>query len=185
MLKRIGVVMGILLALAACGGATLRTKVFNQSENWPVPAGVTRIELATGYGAQGEDAGEYYVEQYDRYYYNKQTERSTGFVVETNPVYDGIHSGSKPGDFCGPVNNIPSGTYSTTQTCFTHIDSSYWDSYDATTGASATGFGRAFPGSTGDVAPNTTQHSNITVTPGQTYPVVIPSGGRITITYYE
>lgn len=64
----------------------------------------------------------------------------------------------------------------------------YWQEYagttPATTGASATGFGRTFPGGTGGAA-STTTFGATAVTGGQSYSVIVPSGGSITITYYQ
>lgn len=51
-----------------------------------------------------------------------------------------------------------------------------------TTGSSGSGFGINIPGGDSGTAPTISQ-SNITVNPGQTYSVLIPSGGYITITY--
>lgn len=53
----------------------------------------------------------------------------------------------------------------------------------ATTGASATGFGFTFAGGTGGAA-TTDTHNNVAVTPGNSYPIVVPSGATIQITYY-
>lgn len=53
---------------------------------------------------------------------------------------------------------------------------------DPTTGASTTGFGKTFPGGTGGAATPTT-FNNVAVTPGVSYPIVVPSGGSLTITY--
>lgn len=50
------------------------------------------------------------------------------------------------------------------------------------TGASTTAFGYTFPGGTGGPASPTT-YNNIPVTPGASYPIVVPSGGSLTITY--
>lgn len=55
----------------------------------------------------------------------------------------------------------------------------------ATTGASSTGFSRTFPGSTGSVPPTPTVFTKVAVTPGQPYPLSIPAGGFITITYIK
>jgi len=52
-----------------------------------------------------------------------------------------------------------------------------------TTGPSATGFGRTFPGGLGGAA-TPTAYSNVPVTPGTSYSITVPSGGSITITYY-
>lgn len=52
----------------------------------------------------------------------------------------------------------------------------------ATTGASASAFGKTFPGGTGGTAA-LSGHTSVPVTPGATYQVTVPSGGFITITY--
>lgn len=59
-------------------------------------------------------------------------------------------------------------------------------------GTATTGFGNTFPGGTltgtapyrTTVAPVTTTFTNVAVTPGVSYPIVVPSGGSLTITYY-
>jgi len=52
----------------------------------------------------------------------------------------------------------------------------------ATTGASTTGFSKTFSGGVGVEAATTTYH-NVTITASTGYPIVVPSGGYITITY--
>lgn len=49
-------------------------------------------------------------------------------------------------------------------------------------GASSTGLGQTFPGGNGTVAPVTT-FNNIAVTPGNSYPISVASGGFVTIQY--
>lgn len=59
-------------------------------------------------------------------------------------------------------------------------------------GTATTGFGRTFPGGTltgtepfrTTVAPSTTTFTNVVITPGTTYNIVVPSGGSLTITYF-
>jgi hypothetical protein len=59
-------------------------------------------------------------------------------------------------------------------------------------GTATTGFGRTFPGGTltgtepfrTTVAPSTTTFTNVAITPGTTYNIVVPSGGSLTITYF-
>ncbi len=59
-------------------------------------------------------------------------------------------------------------------------------------GTATTGFGRTFPGGTltgtepyrTAVAPPTTTFTNVAITPGTTYNIVVPSGGSLTITYF-
>lgn len=57
--------------------------------------------------------------------------------------------------------------------------------YDrVTNGTASTGFGNTFPGGTGGgVAPVTT-FNNIAVTPGASYPIVVPTGGTVQIIYF-
>lgn len=58
-------------------------------------------------------------------------------------------------------------------------------------GQATTAFGRSFPGGTLSgsepfrtaVVPNTTTYNNIAVTPGASYPIFVPPGGSLTITY--
>lgn len=70
-----------------------------------------------------------------------------------------------------------------------HISTSGTDSVyysrmvDATTGASATGFGKTFAGGTGGAA-TVGSYSNVAVTPGSNYDVVVPAGATVQITYY-
>ena len=52
----------------------------------------------------------------------------------------------------------------------------------ATTGASATGFGKTFPGGVGGPA-STTTYTDVAVVPGTNYTLTIPSGGSITVSY--
>lgn len=54
---------------------------------------------------------------------------------------------------------------------------------DPTTGASTTGFGFTFAGGVGGPATPVT-YNNVSVTPGVSYNLVIPSGGSIVIQYY-
>lgn len=60
---------------------------------------------------------------------------------------------------------------------------SYHPGSPATTGASATGFGKTFPGGVGSPATEVV-YNDVAVTPGGTYSLVVPSGGYIKISYY-
>lgn len=53
----------------------------------------------------------------------------------------------------------------------------------ATTGASSTAFGHTFVGGTGGAA-TPVSYTNEVVVPSTSYPIVVPSGGSVTITYY-
>lgn len=176
-----------LTILMGCGGGSLKTVTLPVgSSSWIAPANVARIEIASGRGAPGQDGGEYYVDQYDEYFTNYQVRRDTGETIVLGPNYSGTYSGSAPADYCNPPLSSPgNSSFSSSQTCFSFSDSSYTETQGPTTGASATAFGRTFPGSTGNVTPTTISFDNIAVTPGQGYPIYIPPGGSITISYYE
>jgi hypothetical protein len=59
---------------------------------------------------------------------------------------------------------------------------SYSGGSSATTGANTTGFSKTFSGGVG-VTATTTTYNNVTITASTGYPLVVPSGGYITITY--
>lgn len=54
----------------------------------------------------------------------------------------------------------------------------------ATTGTASTAFGYSFPGGTGGPGSITTQ-LNVPVVGGNSYAIVVPLGGSVTITYYQ
>lgn len=62
----------------------------------------------------------------------------------------------------------------------------YTESYTipATTGQDASGFGQTFAGGVGGPAATVTL-SNVAVTSGASYNLIVPAGGSITITYYQ
>ena len=53
----------------------------------------------------------------------------------------------------------------------------------ATTGAAATAFGKTFAGGTGGAAP-TNSYTDVAITSGNSYPIVVPAGGQVTISYF-
>ena len=52
-------------------------------------------------------------------------------------------------------------------------------------GSDTTGFGRTFPGGAAGVNAVPATYNNVAVSPGTSYPLSIPAGGSITITYYK
>lgn len=58
----------------------------------------------------------------------------------------------------------------------------YHPATSATTGASTTGFSKTFAGGVGVSATSTT-YTNVAITASTGYPIVVPTGGYITITY--
>lgn len=55
----------------------------------------------------------------------------------------------------------------------------------AAPGANTTGFGYTFPGGAASTPATSVQHLNVAVTSGASYPLVVPTGGSIVITYYR
>jgi hypothetical protein len=55
--------------------------------------------------------------------------------------------------------------------------------YGGTTGANASALGYTFPGGVEDSAPTLT-YNNVSVTPGTSYSIVVPSGASVTLQYY-
>lgn len=82
------------------------------------------------------------------------------------------------------VGGMPtSGTVSTPPSGDTALCDNLEFSIGSTTGASTTGFGFTFAGGVGGPATPVT-YNNVSVTPGVSYNLVIPSGGSIVIQYY-
>jgi hypothetical protein len=113
-----------------------------------------------------------------RYLYNPNTNGTT--ISYENPVSKrvrGLGSASS-----GPWDN-------TSGTLVKGIGNGWYFSIEqyyetsATTGASSTAIGLTFPGGTGGAA-STTTYTNTAVTPGNSYSIVVPSGGSVTLQYY-
>jgi hypothetical protein len=116
--------------------------------------------------------------------------RRTGgidYVEENVPGWPGVPLGQVPSNYCDPA--VPekdpsqggSAVYYQTMKCY-YFGVRTVGGSPATTGASATGFGKVFPGGTGGAAADTS-FANVPVTALASYPVSVPVGGSITITY--
>lgn len=170
-----------MLALVAAKRELVSPPPYTSSQSVTIPFGVSRLETASGYGARGANGA--YVQRYNRTSTIYAQRRSDGFVETIQGAADTLF-GPKPADYCGPVLETPDDpVYASNQTCYAFYDASYTE--PNTTGASATGFGLTFPGSTGDVAQTPVSFSNVAVSGGASYALNIPSGGSITITYYK
>lgn len=55
----------------------------------------------------------------------------------------------------------------------------------AAAGASASAFGKTFPGGDPNTPADTTRYFNVQVTPKQPYTITVPAGGYVTIEYYQ
>lgn len=150
------------------------------------PAGTTQVDM-TGFGARGANATTSRIQQYTRDITYYGVRKSDGATVVDFQQFGVTAQGPKP-QFAYCDAPSPTGVqseYSSTQACYSNfVDTSYDFTTPATTGASATGLSRTFPGSTGNVAQTATQFSNVPVTAETPYNLVIPSGGSITINYY-
>jgi hypothetical protein len=121
------------------------------------------------------------------------------YIVDPTDAYDGgtnpievYIDGSANTNF--RVNNAPfSGNILYSQLSGFTGWSLHANTFDAgVAGSAATGVGNTFPGGTltgtypfqTAVAAPTTTFNNVTVTPGASYPIVVPSGGSITISYF-
>jgi hypothetical protein len=147
--------------------------------SWVAPFTTSNIDTAIGKGAAGtpSDPG-----TYTTHYIDYLTRRSDG-GVETLDGGTTTSTGLAPADYCDPVQSEDSSTvYSSSQRCYQFTQN--YSPSSATTGASTTAFGKTFPGGTGGAATNTT-FTNIAVTPGGSYNIVVPSGGSLTFTYWK
>lgn len=171
---------------SAAGISTLKKTVdtFAANTTWTAPATTVRLDSASGYGARGANATFTTVQQY--YFQSYQhTVHPDGSISDSPISTSGNIAGAKPADYCEP-SSTDTNTGNVSSICYHFFDSSFQQqSNPATTGASTTGFGKTFPGALGNVAPAVTSFQNVAVTPGTGYPIVVPTGGSLTITYYK
>lgn len=164
-----------LKALAFSRRAQLVPVVFDKNGTLVVPAGVSSVGIS-GYGARGRDAS-----TSDRWRIQETTTRyfaSGGAQVEVNTTR---YSSVSAGNYCDPRVTLPNGDQ--LQNCTISTRDGEYNS-PATTGASATGLGKTFPGSYGNTTPAVTTFPSVPVTGGASYNIVVPAGGLITVTYY-
>lgn len=174
-----------LLSSLFTGAPTPRTVTLTSSvTSYTVPLSVSNLKTAVGKGSDGSSPSNYYVQRYECRTYTNSRVRSTGEVHVTDQGTTTGY-GTVPSNYCDPATPLPSNpTYSETWNCYYFTDTSYWDYAPGTNGTASTAFGKTFPGGAEGPAP-TTSYSNVAVTPGQAYPVSIPPGGYITITFDE
>lgn len=159
------------------------TETFTASRTWTAPLTTAVIESLTGEGADG-DPGGVWMGTYTHYtitrYYDSEGVEYGEPVVQFDPSVPG-HPPSV--DYCDPAEPYvaigqPPGA--TRQVCHYFYD----DLTPATTGASTTAFGQTFVGGTGGAATPSTV-TNVAITAGGTYDLVIPAGGSLSLTYYR
>lgn len=211
------------------GGGTLQTVTFTSNSTWVAPAGVSSVATASGKGADGTPAYDYWtygtpggialayatgplgisgtavapptyaevtgyanaslasinsgsgvrrVTYYPVFYqYDAATNRTTPWSGVWGATVNG--TGTPSGSAWSNTSSNP--VLATGE--IWNFNISYLATAPATTGASATALGLTFPGGTGGPA-TTTTFTNVAVTPGGSYSIVVPSGGTITLQYY-
>lgn len=124
-------------------------------------------------GGTGSDTSAIYVQYTDsRYIQNTGTNLSWSSAIAGSASLSAI---SFP-----QSGNVTSGASASATVSFQQAGAYH----SATTGASATGFGKTFPGGYSGPASVTT-FSNVAVTPLTQYSIVVPTSGSITITYLK
>lgn len=172
-----------LMALAFSRRAQLVTKEFTANGTLVVPGGVSSANIS-GYGARGQNAtsGSAIIRENKTIYATRRDNgvREAVFSDRYIVVYRGQQA------YCDPINITPTDpTHSSNQTCYAYDLYSESPPEPATRGASATGLGKTFAGSLGNVQQTETSFANVPVTGGASYNIVVPAGGRITVTYYQ
>ena len=175
-----------LFALITGRRPQLVTQTFTANGVLVVPASINALNMS-GYGPRGVNGSTSRIRQYKRDIVYYGVRKSDG---ETEVAFTQLAretSGVSPAlAYCDPPLGTGVGSeYSSTQACYSNfVDTSFDYTSPPTTGASATGVGKTFPGSTGNVAQTPTVFANVAVTPGASYNIAVPTGGSVTISYY-
>lgn len=165
------------------------TQTFTSSQTWVAPAGVTLVTSLTGKGQDGAP---------DTTYTNPSTYTltttatevfdngaSTGSVTSwTDPATE---TSSVPAFYCTAFGDYTLNGHYNRCFCYEFAKNTIPGASGgspATTGADTVGFGHTFAGGYGGAA-ETTTYNNVSVTPGTSYTMTIPSGGSITIIYFQ
>ena len=172
--------MNICMLLAVFRSRVTVTETFTANATWTAPVTTSRIDTLTGNGAAGAPASSEPVFYWYDTYVQQTSYNLDGSIASQTPwQFTGTTGGEAPSDYC---NNSYSGATLVHSTCYQFTGYTTGGVTPATTGASATGFGKTFVGGTGGAATPVT-HNNVAVTPGATYSLAVPAGGSITITY--
>jgi hypothetical protein len=167
------------------------TQTYSANATWTAPLTTSSIDTASGKGAAGTPGQAAYDDpsttnnvKLEQYYYR----RIDGGPDDTSTIkYNNAWSGTQPDNTSetGPISDGVHYEVTLITTYFVETTpGAHHDAIPPTTGASTTAFGKTFPGGTGGAA-STTTFSNIAVTPGGSYSIVVPSGGLITFTYWQ
>lgn len=204
--------MNLMMLFAAMGAKTQQTVTFTSNTTWVAPSGVNLVNSAIGKGtdsttstnnstvvsvvyhssgtagsgsvdwgsvqglaeAAADDINDDGSASFSRFTIQAYPD-ATNTVVETVVNIGGAVLTSAFANFTGGW--MTSGAITASGTSRVTYDK-------ITEGTASTAFGDTFPGGTGGgVAPVTT-FNNIAVTPGASYPIVVPTGGTVQIIYF-
>lgn len=169
--------MGLMLMLAAggSGGQVLQPPVtFTQNTTWVSPT--DKLESAVGRGGSGTDA----TSGDDGYVRTTEYKKFVNGELVENTLDYKYFIGPTPANYCTAVDRS-GGIHE--ETCYYH--QFYEGDSPATTGPSATAFDKTFPGRYGAGTAANTSYTDVPVVKGQSYNIVVPTGGQITIQYYQ
>jgi len=186
----------LLLALFGSRPKVLQTVTFSANATWPCPSDVNLLNSVVGHGVNGTAGSADIITPGAKRLFIDQ------FLI-AKPGYSDYHA-HEEGTWSGDVK--PENTYERTYIGdwsnaydYNDVYHSYTQSPDTvtpgspgSTGATATGFGKIFPGGDPDTPtaattsyPNTASPNPVTVTPSSSYTVVVPPGAVVQITYYQ
>lgn len=179
--------MSLMMMLALSGKKpyvpTLRTKTFTSNATWPAPTGVSLLKTATGHGGRGGTTAGTRVARYTLRTYD-QVQHADGSIANNTLGNYGPYDGEAPAGYCDPWSDYDAyGVRS--HICYDYSDASTTTDGGTYTGTSSTGFGKVFPGSSGNTTPKDVSFTDVAITAGKSYAVTVPSGGSITITWME
>lgn len=152
------------------------SQTFTANDTWIAPSTTIRLESLTGKGQDGTPAvwtGNYYTVKRTIYTFG-------GAFVSESYEFVGTYPGHAPANYCDPQQPYTAIGIDAKQDCYINQD----ETAGNTDGANTTGFGYTFAGGI-EVPATPSTYNNVTVTPNTSYPLVVPSGGSITITYYR
>jgi hypothetical protein len=164
----------------------LTTVTFTKNTTFVMPVGVSSLVSIVGRGADGTPATPGTNEPYT-HVVTSLYRRVGGIDYTEVDVTSWTESGAGTGngtDYCDPpveFTTEENAIYSRKVVCYYYRVRTV-DAKAATTGASATGFGKVFPGGVSGPSSDVT-FLNVPVTAMASYSVVVPAGGQIKITY--
>ena len=164
------------------GNARKKTLVFKTSTSWVAPKGVSFVRILEGCAAPGtqESGSHEFVDGYSTYSNTCFIDNNTGAGWCDAEWLVGTYEGSMPADYC----TTPGSEGLSSYYCYRHeyVQFDYGDYVEPTVGQSATALGRTF---TGDLAApaRPARFFSIRVVPGVSYPIVVPPGAYIRMTY--